>query len=144
VIGIVQVAIDATERTEAIEELQRSERRFRSILLNSSDLTVVIDATGALQYAAPSMRRLLDLPPEEAIDTDVMVPVHPDDMATIRESLTRITADPTESDPFRLRLWHVDGTWHTFEVRPVNLLDDRTSRASCCTPGTSPTAPRRG
>ena len=124
VIGIVQVAIDATERTEAEEEVQRSERRFRSILLNSSDVTVVIDTNGVLQYAAPSLRRLLDLPPENAGGTDVTVPVHPDDMAAMHDAIARITTEPMRNDPFRCRLWHVDGTWHSFEVVPVNLLDD--------------------
>jgi PAS domain S-box-containing protein len=124
VIGIVQVAIDASERTEAEAQLQRSERRFRSILLNSSDVTVVIDPTGALRYAAPSLRRLLDLPPERAMGTDVTVPVHPDDMASVRDAIARIVADPGDGAAFRCRLWHVDGTWHSFEVVPVNLLDD--------------------
>jgi PAS domain S-box-containing protein len=124
VIGIVQVAIDATERTEAEEELQRSERRIRSILLNSSDVTVVIDVAGVLQYAAPSMRRLLDLPRENAIGTDVTVPVHPDDVAALHDAIARITTEPMRNDPFRCRLWHTDGSWHSFEVVPVNLLDD--------------------
>jgi len=124
VIGIVQVAIDATERTDALEELQRSERRFRSILLNSSDVTVVIDVNGVLQYAAPSLRRLLDLPMENAVGTDVTVPVHPDDVDALHHAIARTTTEPLRNEPFRCRLWHVDGTWHSFEVVPVNLLDD--------------------
>jgi PAS domain S-box-containing protein len=124
VIGIVQVAIDATDRTEAEEQLQRSERRFRSILLNSSDVTVVIDAAGVLRYAAPSLRRLLDLPPERAVGADVTMPVHPDDLGALQDAIARIATDPADAAPFRSRLWHMDGSWHSFEVVPVNLLDD--------------------
>lgn len=125
VVGIVQVAIDATERTEAVAGLRRSERRFRSILLNSSDLTVVIDERGALRYAAPSLRRLLDLPADKPLQgADVAVPVHPEDLGALRASIGAVVASPADAPPFRCRLRHTDGTWHTFEVVAVNLLGD--------------------
>ena len=46
VVGVVQLFTDATERTEAQYDLARGERRVRSILRNSADIVVLIDAAG--------------------------------------------------------------------------------------------------
>jgi PAS domain S-box-containing protein len=132
VVGLVEVAIDATARTLAEERLTHRERRLRSILVNSSDVTVVVGEQGELRWAAPSARRLLE-PPRDAGPAgpgvaeprrDVMAVTHPDDRAPLAERLAASAGIPGEGPPFRCRLWHVDGRWHTFEVVPVNLLDD--------------------
>ncbi|MBO0876541.1 MAG: PAS domain-containing protein, partial [Pseudonocardia sp.] len=124
VVGAVEIFTEATERVTAVEDLQRSERRFRSILLNSSDVTIVIDTDGVLRYVAPSVRRLLDIPDDQPLAKGKTMPVHPDDRAMIRDSLRRAGTVAGESPPFRVRLRHADRSWHTFEVVPVNLLDD--------------------
>lgn len=124
VVGIVQIATDATARARAEEQLRHSERRFRSILRNSSNLAVVIDVKGALKYRAPSVGRLLDMPPDNAPGADGNVPVHPDDLAAVREAIARAAAVPGEGPPFRCRLRYADQSWGLFEVVPVNLLDD--------------------
>lgn len=124
VVGLVEVFTDATERTEAQQRLRRSERRYRSILRNSADIIAVIDAAGVVRYAAPSARRLLALPDDRAVGLPVTTPVHPDDLPPARQWLAECVARPGEHAPFRCRMRHRDGTWHTFEVTPVNLLDD--------------------
>jgi PAS domain S-box-containing protein len=124
VVGAVEIFTDATERVSAVRDLERSERRFRSILLNSSDITIVIDTDGVLRYVAPSVRRLLDIPEDQPLAKGKTMPVHPDDVAMVRDSLTRAGTVAGESPPFRVRLRHADRSWHTFEVVPVNLLDD--------------------
>ncbi|WP_051580199.1 PAS domain S-box protein [Pseudonocardia acaciae] len=124
VVGVVEIFTEATERVSAVQDLRRSERRFRSILLNSSDITIVIDTDWMLRYVAPSVRRLLDIPDERALSEGRTMPVHPDDVATVRAALEHAATVPGESPPFRARLRHADHTWHTFEVEPVNLLDD--------------------
>lgn len=124
VVGVVDIALDVTERHRAEAELRRSDRRMRSILTNSSDITVVIDAEGTLKYAGPSVQRLLGVTPEDAVGRDVAAPVHPADVALVREMLVRTAAHPGEGSPFRCRLKHADGGWCTFDAVTVNLLDD--------------------
>jgi PAS domain S-box-containing protein len=109
---------------EAQRQLQRSDRRFRSILRNSSDIVVVVGADSTLLYAAPSVRRLLNLPPDAMLCTEITDPVHPDDVTKVRESLANCAAVAGEGPMYRCRLRYGDGSWHTFEVIPVNLLDD--------------------
>jgi PAS domain S-box-containing protein len=124
VVGMVQVATDATERTKAKERVRRNERRLRSILRNSSDVTVVIDAELRVRYAAPSVRRLLDVGTENSIAPEVLAPVHPDDLARVRRALADSIRAKGENPPFRCRLRFRGNAWRMFEVIPVNLLDD--------------------
>jgi PAS domain S-box-containing protein len=125
VVGVVQLFTDATERTEAQHDLARSERRVRSILRNSADIVVLIDAAGVPRYIAPSAGSQLKLAPRRSRgNTDVTALAHPDDVARVRELLAQVAAKPGDSPVFRCRLRHRDDTWHTFEVAPVNLLED--------------------
>ena len=44
------VLLDITEQKQAVEELRRSERRFRALTQNSSDLITLIGVTGTIRY----------------------------------------------------------------------------------------------
>lgn len=124
VVGLVHVFTDATERTEAQRQVQRSERRFRSILRNSSDLVLVVDAEATVLYAAPSAGQLLDMTPTATSPSSIARPLHPDDVGTMLAALARCASVPGEGPTFRCRMRRGDHTWRTFEVKPVNLLDD--------------------
>lgn len=124
VVGVVQITTDATDRAKADERVAHNERRLRSILRNSSDITLVIDAARRLRYAAPSVRRLLDMPEPEVDASDVTDQVHPDDRAEAKRLLIRCAGTPGEGPVFRCRLQLKNRAWRMFEVVPVNLLDD--------------------
>ena len=45
-------------------ELEASERRFRALIENSSDVVTLIDADGTILYDSPSSTRVLGLEPQ--------------------------------------------------------------------------------
>ena len=49
----------ATERKRAIEELQRSEEYFRSLIENALDIITVLDEKGIVRYGSPSIERVM-------------------------------------------------------------------------------------
>ena len=63
--GIVLNAREIDDRKQAEERLLLSEARFKSLVQNSTDLVIVLDPTGAVSYASPSVTGVLAETPDE-------------------------------------------------------------------------------
>src|SRR3954466_13630732 len=59
IVGIVGIIQDVTERKRAEDAVGPSERWFRSIIENSSEMVLVVDVDGTMKYASPSCKRVL-------------------------------------------------------------------------------------
>src|SRR5438270_2946139 len=58
-VAVEGIAHDVTDAALARETLEASESRFRSLVANVSDLIIVVSPEGELQYASPSLGRIL-------------------------------------------------------------------------------------
>ena len=105
------------------EELGRSEARFRSLVQNSSDVVVVVDADGVIGYVSDAVRRVLGGEHVRAGDP-FLARVHPDDRVRVSSLLDGVFAVPRAERAAELRLGHADGSWRWVEAIGQNLLDD--------------------
>ena len=112
------------ERERAQRSLKESEERFRSLVMNSSDMITLFTPDGTRLYASPSIERVLGYKPEEIIGGNAFDLVHPDDAPGLREEFAERARTPGTGKPFEFRSRHADGTWRTFESIATNLLDD--------------------
>ena len=71
---------DITERKKAEEALRKSERFFKEITENSSDIIVITDETGIIKYCSPSIERYAGYKPEEVIGKSAFMFIHPDEL----------------------------------------------------------------
>jgi diguanylate cyclase (GGDEF)-like protein/PAS domain S-box-containing protein len=115
------IALRAVEQTE-LNVRQRSEERFAALVDNSSDIVAVLGSDGRLSYVSPVAVRLLGYPPDTADELDVLDLVHPEDRATAVGLLDDVRYGSREARELRLR--HVTGTYHWFEVVGVDLESD--------------------
>ena len=115
------IALRAVEQTE-INVRQRSEERFGSLVDNSSDIVAIMDDHGRLSYVSPVAVRLLGYPSDFRGIDHVLDLVHPDD----RDDAARMLDDVRfgKRVPIEVRLRHVAGTYHWFEVLGVDLQSD--------------------
>ena len=115
------IALRAVEQTE-INVRQRSEERFGSLVDNSSDIVTIVDDHGHLTYVSPVAVRLLGYPSDFRGIDHVLDLVHPDD----RDAAARMLDDVRfgKRVPIEVRLRHVAGTYHWFEVLGVDLQSD--------------------
>jgi len=113
--GILITSIDVSDRKLAEEKLKNSDIYYRSLIENSTDITLVLDAEGIVQYVSPSAEQLLGFTPEELIGKDIGVFVHPEDYPAADSSLKSAANNPLITIEARLR--HKDGSWRTVSAR---------------------------
>jgi diguanylate cyclase (GGDEF)-like protein/PAS domain S-box-containing protein len=122
--GIVINAHDVTDQVEAANALRQSERRFRALVQNSSDVIVLVCPDGSVSYSSPAVTEVLGLPELAAGDTDGLFDrVHPDDQPLARRALRAAMSTPGRTGPLEVRVW-AGGRWRNLEMLGTNLVDD--------------------
>ncbi|MCU1455257.1 MAG: domain S-box protein [Acidimicrobiales bacterium] len=120
----VSLALESALLTEDLLR-RRSERRFRALVDNSSDIVLVITEHRRITFASPAAQRLLGLPGEALLSTDPAAWVHPDDRMIVTNMLDTTANDGhTEVGPHEIRFRHVDGSYRWFDVRTRDLHHD--------------------
>ena len=125
IFGAACNARDITETKQAQHQLQISERRFQSILENSTDAIAFLSREGKLDYASPSMRTLLGYTFDDAKHMDLNSIVHPTDLSKGQNALKQAMKNPGK--PIKgtvCRMRHNNGTWRWIEIVVTNLLHD--------------------
>jgi len=122
--GVVANFRDISERKRAQEDLRRNEDRFRSLVMNSSDIIVVVDEEGMIRYASPSVERVLGYTPEEFSEHAVFEFVHDDDWQPVVAAMLEVGRQEGASTTFEMRGYDKGGSTHWFETTFTNLLLD--------------------
>lgn len=111
IIGALVVAHDTTEEERLRHEMQRREEWFRSLIENASDMIFQVTGDALIEYASPSVDRILGYDHTQMIGRTGFDFMHPDDVPTIadalRRSLNRDDSVPTVV-PLRARTIHGD------------------------------------
>lgn len=139
-------ARDASAQVRLVEDLAESERRFRLLAENASDMVLQIRPGGEIDWASPSVRRLLGWHEHGAPEPATWELVHPDDMWRVEGAVRGLRApDDQTTVEFRMRrtdssyLWvsarlrHADENCIVAGIRDVDeevrgrqqLMDDR-------------------
>ena len=104
--------------------LRRSERYFRSLIENASDIITILNGDGTVRYESPSLTRVLGYRPEELLHTSIFERVHPDDAARARDQFTHTLQSKGVAGSIECRMRHRDGSWRVLEATVSNLLHD--------------------
>jgi diguanylate cyclase (GGDEF)-like protein/PAS domain S-box-containing protein len=119
--GIVSTFVDVTEQQRIVAALAESEKRFRLLAENASDLITSIDPQGVRTYVSPSCRALLGYEPEELIGVVASEIIHPEDRPHIAAYLQSVRDRGPASAEARFR--HKGGRWIWMESRGRAVLD---------------------
>ncbi len=112
------------ERDRAEEAVRTSERRFRSLIQNASDIITILEEDGTIRFESPALKHILGYEPEHLVGANVLEMVSPEDADKASRILEKARDNPGLVDSFELRLTHADGTWRDFEITALNLLGD--------------------
>lgn len=117
-------ARDVSERIEVEEGVRRSERRWRALVRNASDVITVLSAEGQIESATPAAERMLGWTERQQRGRHIADFVHPDDRDVVLGTFNRATLASGVTQRTELRIARRDGTWAWVEVVGTNMLDD--------------------
>lgn len=123
--GFTKIMRDMTDRKKSEE----SEKRFQSIIENSSDGVRMIDEKGKIIYASPSTERILGYKRDEYVNHKILTLIHPDDRKGYKAIMEKGLKNPGDLIFFTYRLKHKNGEYRWMEGVGVNLLHDPAVRA---------------
>jgi diguanylate cyclase (GGDEF)-like protein/PAS domain S-box-containing protein len=120
----VALALDSAALTEDLLR-QQTEARFRSLVQNSTDVVMVVDADSTVRYVSPSVEGVFGYDVKELEGTKLTSLIHPDDKTQVLQFLT---ASGRQGGPFTTliesRMRHRDDFWLHVETLRTDLMHD--------------------
>jgi two-component system cell cycle sensor histidine kinase/response regulator CckA len=120
-------ARDHAEKVRAESALMASERRFRSLVQNSSDLVTIVDPSGTIIYASDSAERIVGYAPAELLGTSLLDYLEQDQVDQLRQ-LLRTNGKTGVAGPVEFSVRRPDGSGIWLEAVAANLLSDAVIR----------------
>ncbi|QXC62143.1 EAL domain-containing protein [Aquihabitans sp. G128] len=109
------------------EALAESERRYRLLATNATDLVIRANVMGRITYVSPSVAAVLGYDARDLIDTSVIDLVHPDDRARTQQAMADgLGTGHAAPTCFVCRSRGANGTWIWTETMSRPIFDPDT------------------
>ncbi|MEJ7873516.1 MAG: PAS domain S-box protein, partial [Rubrobacteraceae bacterium] len=125
--AVIEMALtieDITGRKKAEEELEKSEKRFRSMVQNASDVLAILETDATVRCMSPSIERVSGYVAEELVGVNVFDYIHPGDLERVANTFAKNLDFVGVAPPTEFRIRHVDGSWRYLEAVSNNLSND--------------------
>lgn len=118
------IRFEITKRKQYQQEIERQERRFRSLIENNFDAIKLVDSDFKILYRSPSATRILGWSDNEREWLDDETLIHPEDVGKLKSLRIELLAHTGEVFPYDLRVLHKNGNYIWIEGLMVNQIDD--------------------
>ncbi len=122
--GVVSNVRDITETKKAEQKVEESESKFRALIENSSDVTLITNAKGKITYISPSIKKIFGYSPEDLIKSPPKLVFHPDDIEKTMANLHKLLSGYTNRTSGEYRIKNKKGEWRWIHTEATNLLND--------------------
>ena len=122
--GVCLTVANIGRRKKALMALERSEARFRSLVQQSSDVIILLTASGAMSYVSPAIEHILGYEPEELEGTSAFKLAHPHDREDLFKTFMYLVAHPESTVVREFRYLRKDGSYIHVEAVARNLFQD--------------------
>ncbi|GEM_PF-844102 len=119
---IHQAAI-ALQRRQAVYALSESERKYRDLVENISDVIYTLDGKGIITYISPVVKRLYGYDPDDIIGKHFTDLVYPEDVELIVEGFERSLQDIHLPNEYRLITRSGEVRWFRVSERTIHEGD---------------------
>lgn len=117
---------DVTEQERIHDAVAASERAFRNLAEQTSDIIAVFALDGTFRYVSPGITRLMGWERDDLIGRKTWDVIHPDDHAQVKQAYADFfAAGPGAPSPqLRYRGLHKDGSFRWLDAQPSILWDE--------------------
>ena len=122
--AILVTFTDMDDHKQMEDSLRQSVEHFKSLIENSSDVIMVLNADGTIRYRSPSHERMFGFTTDELIGKSAFDQIHPADFKRITDIFAHGLEIPGFTANLELRIRHKDGSWRDIELTGRNLLDN--------------------
>jgi PAS domain S-box-containing protein len=112
------------ERARAELALKESEEHFRSLIENASDIIVVVDHLGRVEYVSPSITGVLGFTPQELNGVNALALAHPEDLEEVSRQLAETTVESGVTRTAEFRFRRSNGSFVFLEGIGTSVIDD--------------------
>lgn len=111
---------NAREKALQNQILIQSEKRFRALVHDGSDMIAILDDKADYLYVSASSKSVLDIEPEIFIGLNAFQFIHPDDIVKAQAEFSAVAGKKKISlSPFRFR--HNNGSWRWIQTVVTDL-----------------------
>jgi two-component system phosphate regulon sensor histidine kinase PhoR len=114
----------AAATSSALEALKRSEKLFRALIENSSDVIALVSQDGTFLYVSPSVQRILGFTPDDLLGRNVLELIPRDQLTPALESFKAVSETPGLTVTVEHTYTHKDGSPCWLESTTTNRLHD--------------------
>ena len=123
---IIRQVVAVRQNVRLLEETaaRQGEARFRSLVQNSSDVIILVDAEGTVTFVSPSASRVLRYEPSVMVGLSLLELIDADDQKRAESFIREAAVARGVSAPTEWRFQQPDGAPLHAEVIATNLLGD--------------------
>lgn len=116
-----RIALDQVKKRE--EELRRSERKFKALVQEGSDMIAIVDFEGKAKFISETSKSILGVEPEALLGRNLFEMVHPEDQERLNEEFQQLQEKKQKkSTPYRIL--NKDGQLRWIQSVGTNLSED--------------------
>lgn len=117
------LAVDETDKIKATEALQASEKRFKAMVQDGSDLIAILNKNGNYSYVSPNSKLVFGIEDKDLINQNIFSLVHEDDKQLLADKLLILSnGQHIKVPPFRLK--DSEGSYRWIEMLITDMSDD--------------------
>ena len=120
-IGFQTIARDITERKQAEEALRKSEKKYRELVENISDVIYSIDTDGLMTYISPAVESIFGYSPSEIIGKPLIEFIYKKDLPRTGQGFEETLSGHIQQNEYRILSKSGEIRWILTSSKPTSV-----------------------
>lgn len=105
-------------------KIRESEERFKALFKNSLDIVFVVNPSGRITFATPSLEKILGYEENELLQEYCRSIIHPEEKRSFNAALREMASGLKKDYVLPLRVMHRNGHWVWMELKGQSKIDN--------------------